>query len=120
MAGLLVDPRRALAFAAWTAVVFASYTGQLLLVAAAIGQAIDPAAAWGALGLAIIAGVVSLLPFGLGSADLVLAGLLGRRRCARAEAAAIAFGYRVVSTLPLGLQAWRPTRSCPLDCRTAM
>ncbi len=60
-------------------------------------------AAWGALGLAIIAGVVSLLPFGLGSADLVLVALLGVAGIPGAEAAAIAFGYRIVSTLPLGL-----------------
>lgn len=103
VAGLLVDPRRALAFAGWTAVVFASYTGQLVLVAAAIGREIDPAAAWGALGLGIIAGVLSLLPFGLGSADLVLVALLGVTGVPPAEAAAIAFGYRVISTLPLGL-----------------
>ena len=103
VARLLVDPRRAIAFASWTAIVFASYTGQLLLVAAAIGRGIDPAAAWGALGLGIMAGVVSLLPFGLGSADLVLVGLLGVAGVPTAEAAAIAFGYRVVSTLPLGL-----------------
>lgn len=103
VAGLLIDPRRALAFAGWTAIVFASYTGQLMLVAAAIGRDIDPAAAWGALGLGIIAGVLSLLPFGLGSADLVLVALLGVAGVPAAEAAAIAFGYRVVSTLPLGL-----------------
>lgn len=103
VAGLLNDPRRAVAFAVWTAIVFASYTGQLLLVAAAIGRNIEPAAAWGALGLGIIAGVLSLLPFGLGSADLVLVALLGVAGVPTAEAAAIAFGYRVVSTLPLGL-----------------
>lgn len=103
VAGLLTDPRRAITFAVWTAIVFASYTGQLLLVAASIGRGIDPAAAWGALGLGIIAGVLSLLPFGLGSADLVLVALLGVAGVPAAEAAAIAFGYRVVSTLPLGL-----------------
>jgi uncharacterized protein (TIRG00374 family) len=103
VAELLIDPRRAVAFAAWTAIVFASFTGQLLLVAMAIGRDIDPAAAWGALGLGIIAGVLSLLPFGLGSADLVLVALLGVAGVPAAEAAAIAFGYRIVSTLPLGL-----------------
>jgi uncharacterized protein (TIRG00374 family) len=103
VAGLLVDPRRAIAFAGWTAIVFAAYTGQLLLVASAIGRTIDPAAAWGALGLGIVAGVLSLLPFGLGSADLVLVALLGVAGVPAAEAGAIAFGYRVVSTLPLGL-----------------
>lgn len=103
VAALLVDPRRAVAFAGWTAIVFASYTGQLLLVASAVGRQIDPMAAWGALGLGITAGVLSLLPFGLGSADLVLVALLGVAGVPAAEAAAIAFGYRVVSTLPLGL-----------------
>lgn len=103
VAGLLMDPRRALVFAGWTALVFASYTGQLLLVAAAIGREIDPAPAWGALGIGIIAGVVSLLPFGLGSTDLVVVGLLGVAGVPPSEAAAITFGYRVVSTLPLGL-----------------
>lgn len=103
VAGLLVDPRRAIVFGAWTAVVFASYTAQLMLVAAAIGQPLDPAAAWGALGLGIIAGVLSLLPFGLGSTDLVVAGLLVVAGVPAREAGAITFGYRIVSTLPLGL-----------------
>ncbi len=83
--------------------VFVSYTAQLLLVAAAIGQPLDPAAAWGALGLGIIVGVLSLLPFGLGSADLVVAGLLVVAGVPGREAVAITFGYRLVSTLPLGL-----------------
>lgn len=103
VARLLVDPRRAITFAAWTAVVFAAYTGQLLLVAAAIGQPLDPAAAWGALGLGIIVGALSLLPFGLGSTDLVVAGLLVVAGVPAAEAVAITFGYRIVSSLPLGL-----------------
>ena len=103
VAALLVDPPRAIAFAGWTAVVFVSYTAQLLLVASAIGQPLDPAAAWGALGLGIIVGVLSLLPFGLGSADLVVAGLLVAAGVPGREAVAITFGYRLVSTLPLGL-----------------
>jgi glycosyltransferase 2 family protein len=103
VAALLVDPPRAIAFAGWTALVFAAYTGQLLLVAAAIGQPLDPAAAWGALGLGIIVGVLSLLPFGLGSTDLVVAGLLVAAGVPGREAVAITLGYRLVSTLPLGL-----------------
>ncbi len=100
---LLRDRGRALEFASWTAVVFAAYTAQLLLVAAAFGVTLDPAVAWGALGLGIVAGVVSLLPFGLGSTDLVVAGLLTASGVPSAEAVAIVFGYRIVSTLPLGL-----------------
>jgi uncharacterized protein (TIRG00374 family) len=103
VARLLIDPRRAVVFGAWTAVVFAAYTGQLMLVAAAIGQPLDPVVAWGALGLGIIVGALSLLPFGLGSTDLVVAGLLGVAGVPAAEAVAITFGYRIVSSLPLGL-----------------
>ncbi len=103
VARLLVDRGRALEFAAWTAVVFAAYTAQLMLVGAAIGVELDPAVAWGALGLGIVAGVVSLLPFGLGSTDLVVAGLLTVAGVPSAEAVAIVFGFRIVSTLPLGL-----------------
>ncbi len=103
VAGLLGHPGRALAFAAWTAVIFGAYTGQLLLVATAVGRDLDPFAAWGALGLGIVAGVLSLLPFGLGSADLVVAGLLTASGVPGDEAVAIVFGYRIVSTLPLGL-----------------
>ncbi len=103
VASLLGHPGRALAFAAWTAAVFGAYTGQLMLVAAAVGRDLDPVVAWGALGLGIVAGVVSLLPFGLGSADLVVAGLLTASGVPGDEAVAIVFGYRLVSTLPLGL-----------------
>ncbi len=60
-------------------------------------------AAWGALGLATVAGVLSLLPFGLGATDLVLAAMLTSLGVPAAAAGAIAFGYRLVSTLPLGL-----------------
>ena len=103
VAGLLVDPGRAIVFGAWSAVIFAVYTAQLLLVAAAIDQPLDPLAAWGALGLGIVVGVISLLPFGLGSADLVVAGLLVAAGVPGPSAVAMTFGYRIVSTLPLGL-----------------
>jgi uncharacterized protein (TIRG00374 family) len=103
VARLLHDVPRTVAFTAWTVLVFATYTAQLMLVATAIGQPLDPAAAWGALGLGIVAGVVSLLPFGLGSTDLVVAGLLIASGIAAGPAVAIVFGYRLVSTLPLGL-----------------
>jgi glycosyltransferase 2 family protein len=103
VASLLSHPGRALAFAGWTAIVFASYTAQLMLVATAVGRDLDPAVAWGALGLGIVAGVLSLLPFGLGSTDLVVAGLMSVSGVPTDEAVAIVFGYRLVSTLPLGL-----------------
>jgi uncharacterized membrane protein YbhN (UPF0104 family) len=102
-ARLLVDPVGLLRFAVVTGLVFAVGTAQLILVAAALGVTIAPLAAWGALGLAITAGVISFLPFGLGAADLVLVTLLGTLGIEPATATAIAFGYRLVSTLPTAL-----------------
>ncbi len=103
IARLLTRPARLLFFAGTSALVFACYAAQLALVAASVGVALDPVAGWGALGLAIVAGVASLLPFGLGATDLVLAALLGALGVPAPAAAAIAFGNRLVSTLPLGL-----------------
>ena len=48
IARLLTDPRRAAFFAVTSALVYVAYTTQLLLVAAAFGQRLDPFVAWGA------------------------------------------------------------------------
>jgi hypothetical protein len=103
IASLLREPWRAVSFAALSAVVFAAYAFQLVLVGRALGVTIDPVAAWGALGIGVTVGVISLLPFGLGSTDLTVAALLGLVGVPAVEAAGIVFGYRVVSTLPMGL-----------------
>jgi uncharacterized protein (TIRG00374 family) len=103
VARLLTDPRRAALFALLTAAIFATYTAQLMLVATAFGQRLDPFVAWGALGLGITVGVISLLPFGLGSTDLVVVGLLATVGIGAAPATAMVVAYRLVSTLPLGL-----------------
>ena len=103
VARLLTDPVRAGLFALLTGTVFATYTIQLMLVAVALGHPLDPVVAWSALGLGITAGVVSLLPFGLGSTDLVVVGVLTASGVGSIEATAIALTYRLVSTLPLGL-----------------
>jgi uncharacterized membrane protein YbhN (UPF0104 family) len=79
------------------------YGAQLLLIGRAFGVALDPVAAWGALGLSTTLGVLSLLPFGLGTTDLALAGLLGVAGVPPTTAVAMTFGYRLVSTLPLSL-----------------
>jgi uncharacterized membrane protein YbhN (UPF0104 family) len=100
---LLTDPVSLGRFALVTAAIFAISSVQLVLVAAAFDVTLAPLAAWGALGLSITAGVISLLPFGLGAADLALVGLLGVLGVEPATAAAIAFGYRLVSTLPIAL-----------------
>lgn len=103
VARLLTDPLRASVFALLSAAIYATYTVQLVLVAGAFGQALDPFVAWGALGLGITAGVISLLPFGLGSTDLVVVALLSAAGTGTVEATAIVLTYRLVSTLPLGL-----------------
>lgn len=103
VAGLIGSPRHLLAFVALSVCIFATYTAQLLLVGRAVGVDLDPLAAWGALGLATIVGVLSLLPFGLGSTDLALVALLGVAGVGPLQATAVTFGYRLVSTLPLSL-----------------
>jgi len=103
VAAILTTPRHLAVFAVTTTLVFAAYTAQLWLVAWSVGITLDPVAAWGALGLATVAGVLSLLPFGLGATDLVLAAMLTSLGVPPPAAGAIAFGYRLVSTLPLGL-----------------
>jgi len=103
IARLVGDARSLAAFATACAAIFAITTVQMILVGKAVGVTVDPLAAWGALGLATTAGVASLLPFGLGATDITLAALLGIAGVPPAEAAAMAIGYRLVSTLPLGL-----------------
>jgi uncharacterized protein (TIRG00374 family) len=103
VAVLIGDPRHLLAFVALSGGIFAVYAAQLLLVGRALGIALDPLAAWGALGLATTVGVLSLLPFGLGSTDLSLVALLGVAGVPAPGAVAMTFGYRIVSTLPLSI-----------------
>lgn len=100
---LLTDPRCLGRFALLSGLLFAVATLQLTLVAAAFGASLEPLAGWGALGLSIMAGVISLLPFGLGVADLALVTLLGALGIDPPTAAAITFTYRLVSTLPTAL-----------------
>jgi len=103
MADLLGDPPGLAVFAVTSALVFMANAAQLALVATAIGVDVGMLAAWGALGLSITVGVLSLLPFGLGAADLTLVALLGVLGVTPPDAAAIALGYRLVSTLPVAL-----------------
>jgi len=103
VAMLIGHPRHLLAFVALSAGIFAAYAAQLMLLGRALGVGLDPLAAWGALGLSTTVGVLSLLPFGLGTTDLALAGLLGVAGVAPASAVAMTFGYRLISTLPLSL-----------------
>jgi len=103
IASLVGDPRHLLTFVVLSGGIFLVYDAQLLLVGRALGVTIDPFAAWGALGLATTVGVLSLLPFGLGTTDLTLVALLGVAGVPTVQAVAMAFGYRLVSTLPLSI-----------------
>ncbi|HEX3428339.1 MAG TPA: lysylphosphatidylglycerol synthase transmembrane domain-containing protein [Candidatus Limnocylindrales bacterium] len=103
VAGLVGDPRHLVTFVALSGGIFLAYDLQLVLVGQALGVAIDPLAGWGALGLATTVGVLSLLPFGLGSTDLALVALLGAAGLPTVQAVEVTLGYRLVSTLPLSL-----------------
>jgi glycosyltransferase 2 family protein len=103
IAVLVGSPRHLVSFAVLSGGIFLIYDLQLLLVGRALGVTIDPFAAWGALGLATTVGVLSLLPFGLGTMDVTLVALLGVAGVPTDHAVAMAFGYRIVSTLPLGI-----------------
>jgi uncharacterized protein (TIRG00374 family) len=100
---LIGHPRHLLAFVGLSAGIFVAYTAQLVLLGRAFGVTLDPLAAWGALGLSTTIGVLSLLPFGLGTTDLALAGLLGVTGVPAATAVAMTLGYRLIATLPLSL-----------------
>ena len=100
---ILTSPRRAAAFIASTLGVFVLFAAQLWLVLGALGSPLPPVGVWAALGLSIVAGVISALPFGLGAADVVLVVLLGAQGLAGTDAGAAALLLRLTSTLPLGI-----------------
>ncbi len=100
---ILTSPRRAAAFIASTLAIFALFAAQLWLVLAALGSPLSPLGVWAALGLSIIAGVISALPFGLGAADVVLVVLLGAQGLSATDAGAAALLLRLTATLPVGI-----------------
>ncbi len=103
LAGILAAPAVAISFVASTALIFVVFALQLWLILLALGQDISPVAAWAALGLATIAGVLSALPFGLGATDVVMTALLAVLGVPVATAGAAALLLRATVTLPLGL-----------------
>lgn len=105
MAGLLRRPAIVAGFLATTFPTLAVFTAQLWLVLAALGAPVPFVVAWAAMGTGMLAGILSALPFGLGAADLVGAGiLLGVGAGIDATVAGTAFLLvRIVGTLPIGL-----------------
>ena len=103
LAGIAVTPLVVTSFVLSTGAVFFTTAVQLWLILMSLGETIPLVAAWAALGLATIAGVISALPFGLGAADVVMTGLLTILGVPPSAAAAAALLLRVTVTLPLGL-----------------
>jgi len=103
LGGIAVSAPVVTSFVLSTAVVFLTTAVQLWLILLSLGESIPLVAAWAALGLATIAGVVSALPFGLGAADVVMTGLLIILGVPASAAVAAALLLRATVTLPLGL-----------------
>jgi uncharacterized membrane protein YbhN (UPF0104 family) len=103
LASIAATPSVVTSFVLSTAVVFVTTSVQLWLILVSLGEPIPLVAAWAALGLATIAGVISALPFGLGAADVVMTGLLTILGVPASAAAAAALLLRATVTLPLGL-----------------
>lgn len=82
--------------------IFAAMAAQLWLVAASLGLDLGPAEVWLALGTSLLAGMLSLLPLGLGSSDATLAVILTRYG-SQQIAASSAVLFRVVYNMPLVL-----------------
>jgi len=88
-----------------TACIFALTTLQFWLLARGLDDAVSPGEAWLALGASQLAGIVSLLPLGIGATDGTLAALLRRAGMTFDQGAAVAVLVRATITLPLGLMA---------------
>jgi uncharacterized membrane protein YbhN (UPF0104 family) len=101
IAASLTSTRRIVVFTIATVGVFTVFAAQMALVAASIGSPIDLLTAWAVQGVAVVIGVLSAIPFGLGPADAAVAVLLPALGVNAATAAVIALLFRAVSTLPV-------------------
>lgn len=103
IAATVADARRSGVFIVASLAIFALFAAQFALAAAAIGEDLDLATAWAIQGVAIVVGVLSAIPFGLGVSDAAIALLLPTLSVDPASAALIALLFRAVSTLPVTL-----------------
>jgi uncharacterized protein (TIRG00374 family) len=103
MADIVLRPKTAIWFVLSTGLVVLTFAAQLWLILLAFGSALPIAGVWAAYGLAICAGVISALPFGLGAADAVLVVLLVAQGVPAPTAGAAAMVLRALATLPLGV-----------------
>jgi uncharacterized protein (TIRG00374 family) len=102
---LLRDARGTLVVSSLSVAVFALMAAQLWLSADALALRLNLAEAWTIAGAAMLAGIISLLPIGLGTLDATIAALVALVEESFAAGAALAVLYRVTVTIPLGLAA---------------
>jgi hypothetical protein len=103
LALIMRDLRLGLLFAALTVTVFASMALQLWLIGASLDAQLSPREAALAMGVGSVAGIVSLLPLGLGALDWTMTALLEQAGATLATAAAAVLLLRATVTLPAGL-----------------
>jgi uncharacterized membrane protein YbhN (UPF0104 family) len=102
---LLRDPWTSATMSAVNGVVFGIVALQMWLVLLALDVDASFAEAWTAVGASMLAGIVTLLPFGLGGFDATLAAIIGASQDGFNTGAAAAVLVRGTMTLPLGLAA---------------
>lgn len=97
------DRRLALLFAALTVTIFTLMALQLWLIGASLDAGLSPREAALAVGAGAVAGIVSLLPLGLGALDWTMTALLEQAGATLSTAAAAVLLLRATMTLPAGL-----------------
>jgi uncharacterized membrane protein YbhN (UPF0104 family) len=101
VAGLATDPLLVVRWGTLTVLMIAIASAQYWLIARSLGRGIDFNEAIVSLGASQLAGIITLLPLGLGSADATLVSLWDRFGLASEEGASGAVLVRLVVTLPL-------------------
>lgn len=86
-------------------VIFSVMALQMWLVMQALGLSLSAAEAWMVLGVAMLAGIITLLPLGLGTLDATLAAVVGAIEQDFSAGVAAAVLLRATVYLPLGLAA---------------
>lgn len=103
---LLRDPVVTVVIGTVNIAVFAIMAGQVWLIVEALGLELSPAEAWTALGAALLAGIISLVPLGLGTTDAAFAAVIGATQDGFDAGAAAAVLLRATISLPLGAAAF--------------
>lgn len=88
-----------------TVLILAVSALQIWLLARSISDVVDPAQAWVAFGGSQLAGIASLLPFGVGALDGSLAAILRKFGLTFEQGAGTAILLRLAVTIPYGITA---------------